>query len=122
MTTITINDQNIANLEAAGFRRWTRGRYDRLYINPKDLGADVEYYGTGNIAHMEWAEMMAYDTDEYVEYPYGYGSLSNAEARRILGGKYYIDINTGRLHVDTSAKTRDAIRVLIEHVIEQAID
>jgi len=54
MTTITINEQTIAKLEAAGFNRWTKGGHDRLYIDVTKLGLEVAYYNTGNVRKATW--------------------------------------------------------------------
>lgn len=85
MTTITINAETIAKLEAAGFSRWTKKDMDRLYINVTKLGLEVSYYNTGNVSHAEWQGER----------------ISNADGRRLLSSKVWIDVKTGELHVRT---------------------
>lgn len=85
MTTITINAETIAKLEAAGFNRWTKGSMDRLYINVTKLGLEVDYYKTGNVSSAKWQGEL----------------ISNADGRRLLSSKVWIDVKTGELHVRT---------------------
>jgi len=85
MTTITINERTIAKLEAAGFNRWTKGGHDRLYIDVTKLGLEVSYYNTGNVRKATWQGE----------------SVSNADGRRLLSSKVWIDVKTGELHVRT---------------------
>ena len=49
-----MTEQMIAELEAKGFKRWTKGNLDRLYINAAQLGLVCQYYKTGNIRHAEF--------------------------------------------------------------------
>lgn len=74
-----ITEERIAELEAKGFKRWTKGSLDRLYINAAQLGLTVTLYKTGNIHSAEFRG----------------ASISNAQARRYKAAKTYIDINTG---------------------------
>lgn len=83
MTRLT--DLQIDRAEAAGFRRWTKAGKDRLYINATELGLEVAYYKTGNISSAKWCGER----------------ISNADARRLLGSKVYVDVATGELHVAT---------------------
>lgn len=85
MKTYEITDETIAKLEAAGFNRWTKGRFDRLYINAVDLGLEVDYYKTGNVSSATWCGQ----------------DVSNADGRRLLATKIYVDVKTGELHVQT---------------------
>ena len=85
MTTITINEQTIAKLEAAGFNRWTKGGHDRLYVNAETLGLKVSCYKSGNVSRAEWQGER----------------ISNADGRRLLSSKVWIDVKTGELHVRT---------------------
>jgi len=79
----TIGDM-IPDLERMGFRRWTKGSYDRMYINATDRGLEVEYYNSGN---PRYAEFQGYH-------------VSNTEARSMLYAKTYIDLN-GKLISDS---------------------
>lgn len=69
-------EQLIAALEAKGFRRWQKGRYDRLYINAWELGLACKYSKRG------------YEQDSAFQG----ASISNREARRMKAAKTYIDI------------------------------
>lgn len=80
-----MKDATIKKYEAAGFKRWTKDGMDRLYIDAEALGLEVERYGTGNVKSATWQGE----------------KVSNADARRILASKAYIDIETGELHVSS---------------------
>lgn len=71
------------------FGRWTKkasnGKvYDRIYFNATDLGMEVSYYKTGNVSN-------ATINGE---------SISNCEARRVMGSKAYFDLTDNTLHMD----------------------
>ena len=85
MTTITINAETIAKLEAAGFNRWQKNGMDRLYVNMSTLGLEVSYYKSGNVSSAHWQGE----------------PVSNADGRRLLATKVWIDVKTGELHVKT---------------------
>lgn len=100
-----INEERINQLEAKGFHRWQKGNFDRLYINPQSFGLEVEYYNTGNVRHGELNGIV----------------LSHAEARRILGGKYFVDVNTGEVVAQTNADSRETIiNIMKGMVLENA--
>jgi hypothetical protein len=80
-----MKDATIKKYEAAGFKRWTKNGLDRLYIDAEALGLEVERYGTGNVKSATWQGE----------------KVSNADARRILASKAYIDVETGELHVSS---------------------
>ena len=63
-------------MESLGFKRWTKNGKDRFYINTEYLGLKLEYYKSGNI-QSAWLD--------------GY-SISNCQARRLLGNKNYVDL------------------------------
>jgi hypothetical protein len=73
-----LNSSQIASLSALGFKRWTKGDMDRMYINAGALGLSCDYYGTGNIRD-------AYFNDV---------SISNSRARRLKEAKTYLDLVT----------------------------
>ena len=79
-----MTNERIAALEALGFNRWTKGNYDRLYINAKALGLDCSYYKTGNISGAT----------------FNGETISNSQAYRYKAAKTYIDIKTGEVHSD----------------------
>ena len=76
------NDAMIQKLEEAGFKRWTKGTYDRLYINATSLGLEYETYKSGSI------RSATFNGEE----------ISNSRAGRMLAMKMYIDVATGELH------------------------
>lgn len=80
-----MDERDIAKLMAAGGTRWSKGGKDRIYFDATTLGLEVERYGTGSVRSAEWQ-------DE---------SISNADARRLLSSKVYVDCADGTLHVDT---------------------
>ena len=38
---MALTEKRIAALEEKGFNRWTKGNYDRLYINASDLSRHI---------------------------------------------------------------------------------
>ena len=70
--------EKIAELEQKGFRRWTRGSMDRMYINAANLGLVCTYHNTGSIKSACFA---------------GY-SISNSEAYRMKAAKTFVDVKT----------------------------
>ena len=106
MTTTKTNaltDSQIATYEAHGFNRWTMRDMDRLYINAKDLGLEVEYYKTGNVKNARWNGV----------------HISNADARRLLSSKVYVDVKTCKLSVTTSFDLSDAMS--LEEAAKRAV-
>lgn len=87
-----LTEERINELIEKGFSRWTKGNYDRLYINAATLGLDCTYYKTGNISGAT----------------FGDHSISNAEARRMKAAKTFVDINTGKVHSDNLTLMRAA--------------
>ena len=81
---MALTEERINELVKMGFTRWTKGNYDRLYINASTLGLDCTYYKTGNISGAT----------------FGDHSISNAEARRMKAAKTYIDVKTGKAYSD----------------------
>lgn len=104
MTAYEMTDETIAKLKAAGANRWSKGNHDRLYINVKDLGAEISYYKTGNVSNAIWRGE----------------TVSNADGRRLLGSKVYVDVKDGSLHVSSSFD-EDEIREAAEEFISSAL-
>lgn len=84
MTTITNN--MIETMESRGFKRWQKAGKDRMYINATNLGLVYTTYKTGNISSARFGE------DE----------ISNAEARRMLSSKTYVDLVQGMIVSDNA--------------------
>ena len=85
MNTI-ITDTMVESLQAKGFRRWQKNGKDRLYIDATTLGLSYTRYSTGNISSA------AFHGD----------SISNAEGRRMLAAKTYIDLVNGTIVSDNA--------------------
>lgn len=102
-----LNQKMIEALEAKGFKRWTRGDMDRLYINPEvALNFEYDTNKSGNVSG-------AYLNGE---------KISNNWGREIVNSKTYIDVNTGKL-VSNYDMMRDAAQEIMDSVtaeIEQA--
>ena len=81
-----LTEKQIAAYEAKGFKRWTKGDMDRLYIDATKLGLEVSYYKSGNVSGASWR---------------GEG-VSNSDGRRLLASKVWVDVKTGELNVRTS--------------------
>ena len=80
-----LNEKQIEALETKGAKRWTKGNHDRLYVNAEELGLEYERYKTSNVRSAEWCGER----------------ISNADARRLLASKVYVDVAAGELHVRT---------------------
>ena len=87
-----MTQEQIALLEAKGFKRWTKAGFDRMYINASALGLDCDYYKTGNISGATFRG----------------NHVSNCEARRMKAAKTYVDIKTGTVHSDNATLLRAA--------------
>lgn len=72
----------IAELEALGFKRWTKGGHDRMYINATDLGLEVKFRRTGSIE----------------EATFRGEHISNRYAGKYYGAKTYIDLKTNKVY------------------------
>lgn len=88
----------IEKLEAKGFKRWTKGNCDRLYVNAEDLGLECECYNGGNIRYAEL------DGEK----------ISNSLARELKKAKTFIDVKTGEIHSDS-----ETLKEKVEEIIEQ---
>ena len=87
-----LNETMVKALEDKGFKRWTKGTMDRLYINAETLGLKVDRYNTGNVCS-------AYYRNE---------RISNTRGREMLYAKTYIDIATGNLYSTDYTLEQDA--------------
>lgn len=96
-----LNEKQITALEEKGFRRWTKGSMDRLYINAERLGLEVECYKTGNV-------FSAYYRGE---------KISNKRGTEMKNSKTYIDITTGELISGNWTLEQDA-RQLYDETME----
>lgn len=66
-------------LTGMGFKRWQKGRFDRLYINAEDLGLELERLGPGVTAATLCGE-----------------DIEPSEALKLREAKTYIDLTTGK--------------------------
>lgn len=85
MTTAT-TEKLITALEEKGFKRWTKGDKDRMYIDAEELGLKVQKYGSGAVKHAEW------DGEK----------ISNREGAAMLHAKTYLDLTDMSVHSDDS--------------------
>ena len=100
-----MSDEKVAKLEAAGAKRWSKYDKDRMYIDITLLGADIDYYRkSGNVSSAEWR-------GEHV---------SNADGRRLLASKVYVDVADGSIHV-SSDFDEDSIREAAEAFMAEAL-
>lgn len=93
-----MTEQVIEKMVGRGFKRWTKGNLDRLYINASQLGLVCSRYNTGNIKHAE----------------FNGDSISNSHARRMYSAKTFVDCKTGKVHGDDDALCRVAEKILKE--------
>lgn len=96
-----LNEKQIAALEEKGFRRWTKGTMDRLYINAETLGLEIERRKSGSVSS-------AYYRGE---------RISNNLGSAMAYAKTYIDIATGELTSGNWTLEQDA-RQLYEETME----
>lgn len=82
---------DIKAYENAGFKHWTKGGHDRLYIDAESLGLEIERYKTGNVRSATWQG----------------NRISNADGRRLIASKIYVDVKTRELHVNTEFDSYD---------------
>lgn len=103
-----LRDDEIGRLEDTGFRRWTKGDMDRLYIDATALGLDCQYKRDHEPCLGTWQDR----------------EVSNADCRRIYYSKVWIDVEDGSLHVTSDfqpgiggTSVEDAARRLVLSVI-----
>ena len=84
--TTTTTEKFITALEEKGFKRWTKGDKDRMYIDAEKLGLKVQKYGSGAVKHAEW------DGEK----------ISNREGASMLHAKTYLDLTDMSVHSDDS--------------------
>ena len=96
-----LTNEMICALEGKGFKRWTKGNLDRMYVNASQLGLVCDYYKTGNIRDAE----------------FNGSSISNSEARRMKAAKTFVDIATGNVHSD-SYTLEQTVKELLESMME----
>lgn len=90
-----MNEAMIEKFEDAGFKRWTKGDYDRLYINATALGLEYDCYKSGNI------HSACFKGED----------ISNAHAGRMLATKVWVNVATGKLFWKGSVNAEDELIV-----------
>lgn len=106
-----LNDKIIAALETKGFKRWTKGNMDRLYIDATNLiDLELDYNKSGNVT---WAVLNG-------------ERISNTRGREYKATKTYIDIATGIVYSikdgigrPTNEELRDAAQEILDQTIEE---
>ena len=91
-----MNEERINKLIDKGFKRWTKGNYDRLYINADKLGLEYVLYKTGNIFSATFKGRR----------------ISNNKASRMRHAKTYIDIKTEEIYSDI-----DILKEAVEDIL-----
>ena len=86
MTTTATTEKLITALEERGFKHWTKGDKDRMYVDAEKLGLKVQKYGSGAVKHAEWLEE----------------KISNREGAAMLHAKTYLDLTDMSVHSDDS--------------------
>ena len=106
------SDSQIEACEKAGFNRWTKDDYDRLYIDLDKLGLCVSRYNTGNIWQAHITEFYLDDDEKICEAKTE--RIPNARASEILCCRFYIDIKTGDVYVKKGYYMRSSTNSYIE--------
>ena len=88
----------IMKMEQVGFKRWTKGNMDRMYISPWQLGLECEYYKTGNIRYAEFKGE----------------KISNCHAREIRNTKTYYDLKTQKVYSNHEWLKQEAKKLIDE--------
>lgn len=70
-----MKNEAINALENAGFKRWRKGGYDRLYISAAKLGLKIDEYGTTFMGD----------------------PIDDKEGQRMKAAKTYVDVHTGEV-------------------------
>ena len=96
---MTATEKLITALEERGFKRWTKGDKDRMYIDAEKLGLKVQKYGSGAVKHAEW------DGEK----------ISNREGAAMLHAKTYLDLTDMSVHSDDSDLLA-AAKAIIEEI------
>lgn len=103
-----LRDDEIERLEDMGFRRWTKGDMDRLYIDADKLGLECDFKRDHEPCLGSWQGRR----------------VSNADCRRIYYSKVWVDVKDGSLHVKSDFRpsiggtsVEDAARRLVLSVI-----
>ena len=98
---MTLTEKQIAKLESKGFKRWTKGDYDRLYINAYNIhGIDTNWKKNGK-------KTLSINGEE----------LSYSKSAELSYMKIYIDVKTGEVVADW-----DSVKALVEAEINEVIE
>lgn len=100
-----LNEKQIAALEGKGFKRWTKGSMDRLYIDATEMGLELTYYKTGNVSGATWQGEQ----------------ISNSQGRAYKYAKTYIDVATGEV-VSTNDTLREAAEAILSEVERESAE
>lgn len=95
-----LNEKTIKALEEKGFKRWTKGSMDRLYINA-ETALDFEY-DTNKSGHVSGAYLNG-------------ERISNSRGAELVNSKTYIDVATGEL-VSNHDMMREAAQAIMDAV------
>ena len=98
---MTLTEKQIAKLESKGFKRWTKGDYDRLYINAYNIhGIDTNWKKNGK-------KTLTINGEE----------LSYTKSAELSYAKIYIDVKTGEVVADW-----DSVKALAEAELNEVIE
>ena len=98
-----VNEATIKALEDRGFKVWEKAGYRRVYFNATHLGFTYSTYKTGNISDAYWQGER----------------VSNAQGRRYLASKTYLDCYTGEVVSDYD-ELKEAAEALIAEATAEA--
>lgn len=97
-----LNEKQITALEEKGFKRWTKGNMDRLYINAETLGLEYDRFkSSGRVSYAVWRGER----------------ISNRWGNEMANAKTYIDIATGKLYA-TESTLEEAAQELYQETME----
>ena len=100
-----LTEKMIAALEAKGANRWTKGAYDRLYIDAELLGLEIGFYKSRRVS---WARLNGEE-------------ISNRLGMDLYCAKIFVDIETGELHCDAK-ELEAAARAFVDAAIAEATE
>jgi len=91
-----MDEKKIEKLIEKGAKRWTKGGFDRLYVDAELLGLDLDYYKSGNISSATWKGE----------------AISNSEAGRLGVTKIWLEIGDGKMYYKSFHKATHEAELL----------
>lgn len=114
----------VKKLEEMGGKRWTKGKYDRIYFSDEMLGIQCRTNEHGSYIE-KWADIedvdmkKVNDVNNSIEENYGY-SLSHKECGKYCGHQNYVNIETGNVFCQYFGSVKDFLEARMTYLIKKA--